>query len=91
MEDERRRILEMVEQGKISAQEANDLLAALDEPEERPAVESGWHQRRFCRGRGDWSRVGETMGDVVEAVMKSLFRGVEERGERRGWRRRREE
>lgn len=84
MEDERRRILEMVEQRRLSAQEANDLLAALDEPEERPAVESGWHQRRFCRGRGDWSRVGDTVGDVVEAVMKALFGGVEGRGHRRG-------
>lgn len=36
--DERRRILELVEQGRISAQEANELLAALEEPEEGPPL-----------------------------------------------------
>jgi hypothetical protein len=91
VEEERRRILEMVEQGRVSAQEANELLAALGEREERPPAQPWEGQRRFRRGPGEWGRMGQTVGDVVEAVMRSLFGGPEGRGQRRGRRQRREE
>lgn len=83
MEDERRRILELVEQGRLSAQEANDLLAALEEPEEEPPVRRGEHHREPRCGRGDWGRVGETAGGIVDTVMRALFRRLEGRSQRR--------
>lgn len=83
MEDERRRILELVEQGRISAQQANELLAALEEPEKEPPVRRGEHHRDLRCGRGDWGRVGETAGGIVDAVMRALFRRLEGRGQRR--------
>jgi len=80
VEDERRRILELVEQGRLSAQEANDLLAALEEPEE-PPVRRGEHHREPRCGRSDW--VGETAGGIVDTVMRALFRRLEGRSQRR--------
>lgn len=80
MEDERRCILELVEQGRLSAQEANDLLAALEEPEEEPPVRRGEHHREPRCGRGDW--VGETAGGIVDTVMRALFRRLEGRSQR---------
>ena len=41
MEDERRRILEMVEQGKISSTEAHELMQALKGPPTRPSSPPG--------------------------------------------------
>ncbi|MGB6838206.1 MAG: hypothetical protein WBF66_10960 [Dehalococcoidia bacterium] len=83
MEDERRHILELVEQGRLSAQEANDLLAALEEPEEEPPVRRGEHHREPRCGRGDWGRVGESASGIVDTVMRALFRRLERRGQRR--------
>jgi hypothetical protein len=91
VEEERRRILKMVEEGRVSAQEANELLAALGEREERPPEQPWERQRRFCRGPGEWGRMGQTVGDVVGAVMRSLFGGAEGRGQRRERRQRGEE
>lgn len=79
MEDERRHILKLVEQGRLSAQEANDLLAALEEP----PVRRGEHHREPRCGRGDWGRVGETAGGIVDTVMRALFRRLEGRSQRR--------
>jgi hypothetical protein len=83
VEEERRRILEMVERGRVSAQEANDLLAALEEQEERPPAQPWESERRLRRGAGECGRVGQTVGGVVEAVVRSLFGGAAERGPRR--------
>jgi hypothetical protein len=83
VEDERRRILELVEQGRISAQEANELLAALEEPEEGLPLRHGEHHRQpRCRW-SDWGCVGETTGGFVDALLRALFRGPEGRGQRR--------
>ena len=83
MEDERRRILQLVEQGRLSAQEANELLAALEAPEEEPPLRRGKHHREPRCGRGDWGRVGESAGGIVDTVMRALFRRLERRGQRR--------
>jgi hypothetical protein len=81
VEHERRRILELVEQGRISAQEANELLGALEEPGRASRVPHEEHRREPHRGSGDWGCGGETMG-VVGMVMRTLFRRREDRRQR---------
>jgi len=82
VEDERRRILELVEQGRISAEEANELLAALEEPEEGPPLRRGEHRREPRCGWSHRGCIGETTGGVVDAVMRALSRRLEGRGQR---------
>lgn len=50
MSDERLQILRMLEEGKVSAEEAAKLLEAVDPPgERRPLAGEGGHRNRFLR------------------------------------------
>ena len=49
------------------------LLAALEEPEEMAPVEPAEHHWEPHCGPGGWSCVGETVGGVVGAVVRSLL------------------
>ena len=65
-DSERLRILEMLEQGKITAAEAADLLSALGErsgvsgPTPRPRPRSRWGPEEHAVGRARWFRVRVT-------------------------------
>lgn len=80
MSEERMRVLEMIREGKISAEEGARLLEALKGAgeEERP------HWRRGRHDRGEDDPIGTFVGMVTDAVHSGGFGGL--RGWRRGWR-----
>jgi DUF4097 and DUF4098 domain-containing protein YvlB len=85
MSDERSRILKLLEDGKISADQATRLIEALGS--ERPEQEYGPHmrgpfgpQRHFrMRGPKDLDRIPDIVATAVASAMKNGFEPGEER------------
>jgi len=65
VDEERRRILEMLEQGKISAAEAHELLAALETPSRREALGPGGEKAPRLHIRVTDVHSGRVKTDVV--------------------------
>ncbi len=65
MDEERRRILEMLEQGKITAAEADELLAALDVPSSQARVGPGGDRAPRLHIRITDLRSGRVKTDVL--------------------------
>jgi DUF4097 and DUF4098 domain-containing protein YvlB len=83
VKEERRRILEMVEQGRMTAQEANELLAALGESERERPRRTEQRRPRPDGGRNGCGPDPETVGNAVSTVVKALFRRRDWRSKRR--------
>jgi len=58
--EERMRVLKMVQEGKLSADQAADLLGVLDSPGTTAASAAEATQRFAARGQGRWFRVRVT-------------------------------
>ena len=65
MDEERRRILEMLEQGKITAAEADELLAALEVPPTQARVGPGGDRAPRLHIRITDLRSGRVKTDVI--------------------------
>ncbi|MGE5582454.1 MAG: ComZ family protein [Bacillota bacterium] len=78
MSDEKLRILEMIESGKLSAAEGLELLKALDEPEPKPATAPSQLSKRFLRVRIDSAGATKVNVNVPLSLIKvaSKFAGI---------------
>jgi DUF4097 and DUF4098 domain-containing protein YvlB len=84
MSNERDRILKLLEDGKITADQATRLIEALGservEPEfGRPHVPFGTHRHFRVRGPRDFERIPDVVATAVASAMKSGFEPTEER------------